>query len=173
MNVGKAGGEQMGLRSVDREATGEGGLMPRYFFHMFNQVWEPDREGREFPDRGAAQDFAVAFARDVVRERPAVASPLARVRIEVEDDVGETFLVLKFVDVVDEPNESLSAGTAREGSGPEAGHTAEGTTQEVNTEDTSEERMDENAPPLGEVAQEGSTGAVSVATASPSSPDAE
>src|SRR5215210_6014691 len=107
--------------------------MPRYFFNMFNQVWQRDQEGREFPDRGAAQDFAVAFARDLIRERPEVASPLARVCIEVEDDAGETFLVLKFVDVVDEPFEPLSAGATREGSGPEAGQTAE-ETQEVNTQ---------------------------------------
>jgi hypothetical protein len=76
--------------------------VPRYFIHLFDQIWHIDREGLELPDRAAAQHLAERIATDLMRDFPETASPMARVRIEVEDETGAVIIVLKFVDVLDE-----------------------------------------------------------------------
>jgi hypothetical protein len=50
----------------------------------------------------AAQNLAQQIAGDLMRDYPETKSPIARVRIEVEDEAGKVLLVLKFVDVVDD-----------------------------------------------------------------------
>jgi hypothetical protein len=77
-------------------------VVPRYFIHLFDQIWHIDREGLELPDRAAAQGLAETVAGNLMRDFPETASPMARVRIEVEDEAGAVIIVLKFVDVVDE-----------------------------------------------------------------------
>jgi hypothetical protein len=42
--------------------------MPRYFFHLHNDIDTTDDEGAEFPDDAAARAHAIANARDVAVE---------------------------------------------------------------------------------------------------------
>ena len=144
--------------------------MTRYYFHLFDQIWHLDREGHELPDRQAARSLTIGFARDLIRERPEVASPLARVRLEVEDENGETFLVLKFVDVVEEPGEAPpSPASSQNESRADAGGMAEAPEEH--------RREDMPAEPGGEVAdqpQAGTSGQVEhQAPASPATDQTE
>ncbi len=75
--------------------------MPRYFIHLFDQIWHIDREGIELPDRAAAQHLTEEIAANLMRDFPETASPMARVRIEVEDETGAVIIVLRFVEVLD------------------------------------------------------------------------
>jgi hypothetical protein len=76
--------------------------VPRYFIHLFDQIWHLDGEGVELPHRVDAQRLVETIAGNLTREYPETASPMARVRIEVEDESGTVIIVLKFVDIVDE-----------------------------------------------------------------------
>ena len=69
-------------------------VVPRYFIHLFDQIWDIDRDGVELPDRAGAQGLAETIAGDLVRDFPEIASPMARVRIEVEDEAGTVIIVL-------------------------------------------------------------------------------
>ena len=75
--------------------------MPRYFFHLRNDLDVPDPEGQELPDLRAARAQAVAYAVDM-----AAASVLEHRkvnlghRIDVEDEAGQVLDTVNFGDVV-------------------------------------------------------------------------
>jgi hypothetical protein len=75
--------------------------VPRYFFHLRNDLDVPDLEGQELPDLDAAHAQAVAYAVDM-----AAASVLEHRkvnlhhRIEVEDEAGQVLEAVKFGDAV-------------------------------------------------------------------------
>jgi hypothetical protein len=75
--------------------------MPRYFFHLRNDMDVPDPEGQELADLDAARAQAVAYAIDM-----AAASVLEhrkvnlQHRIEVEDEAGQVLETVKFGDAV-------------------------------------------------------------------------
>jgi hypothetical protein len=75
--------------------------VPRYFFHLRNDLDVPDLEGQELPDLGSARAQAVAYAVDM-----AAASVLEhrkvnlRHRIDVEDEAGQVLDTVNFGDVI-------------------------------------------------------------------------
>jgi hypothetical protein len=75
--------------------------MPRYFFHLRNDLDVPDPEGKELPDLDAARAQALAFAVDM-----AAASVLEhrklnlQHRIDVEDETGAILLTVTFGDAI-------------------------------------------------------------------------
>ena len=75
--------------------------MPRYYFHLRNDLSVDDPEGRELPDLAAARELAEKYALDM-----SAASVLEhgrinlRHRIEVADASGKTVSTVEFGDVV-------------------------------------------------------------------------
>lgn len=75
--------------------------MPRYFFHLRNDMSVDDPEGQELPDVAAARGRAEQFALDM-----AAASVLEQGKInlhhqiEVADENGRRVLIVEFKDVV-------------------------------------------------------------------------
>ena len=75
--------------------------MPRFYFHLRNDLSVDDSEGMELPDVAAARRLAEKYALDM-----SAASVLEhakinlRHRIEVADAKGETVLVVEFGDVL-------------------------------------------------------------------------
>ena len=74
--------------------------MPRYRFHIYNDVQTLDMEGREFPDFAAAHTDAIGSARDLMA---ADITSIGEINlghwIELEDDDGEV-VVVNFRDAV-------------------------------------------------------------------------
>jgi hypothetical protein len=77
------------------------GIVPRYHFHLYDDMDVPDDEGREFPNLEAARDRASFEARALFA---AMAEDQGRVvlahRIDVEDEQGLTLATVRFGDVV-------------------------------------------------------------------------
>lgn len=75
--------------------------MPRYYFHLHNDIDAPDSEGAELPDLAAARERAVKYAVDMT-----AASVLEHRqidlhhRIDVADDTGGILCTVHFGDVV-------------------------------------------------------------------------
>lgn len=75
--------------------------MPRFYFHLRNDLSVDDSEGRELPDLAAARVLAGKYALDM-----SAASVLEhgrinlRHRIEVADASGDTVATVEFGDVV-------------------------------------------------------------------------
>ena len=75
--------------------------MPRFYFHLHNDVDVPDDEGVELPDLAAARAHAVRCARVTFAE---VAKDEGRVvlhhRIDIEDEGGAVLDTVYFRDAV-------------------------------------------------------------------------
>ena len=75
--------------------------MPRFYFHLYNDVDVPDREGAEFPDLDAARASAIEQARGMIGE---VAKTEARIvlsnRIDIEDSEGRVLDSVVFRDII-------------------------------------------------------------------------
>jgi hypothetical protein len=70
--------------------------MPRFFFHLYDDVIAQDEEGLDLPDVAAAREQALFSARALVAEQALLGSIKLRHRIEVEDENGRPVLVLPF-----------------------------------------------------------------------------
>jgi hypothetical protein len=75
--------------------------MPRYFFHLFNDVTALDEEGQELPNDAAALQRGAESARAMAADSVLRGHLILDHRIEVENDRGETVGTIKFRDVVD------------------------------------------------------------------------
>ena len=74
--------------------------MPRYRFHLYNDVHTVDHEGRDFADLGAARIEALANARELMASEIQTKGEISLSHwIELEDDSGE-LLVVPFGDAV-------------------------------------------------------------------------
>ena len=75
--------------------------MPRFYFHLHNDVEARDEEGQELADVESARAEALRGARELLAE--AVRSGRVDLShwIEVEDEAGERILTLRFGDSVD------------------------------------------------------------------------
>jgi hypothetical protein len=75
--------------------------VPRYFFHLRNDLDVPDAEGKDLPDLDAARAQALAFAVDM-----AAASALEHRKInlhhciQVEDETGRVLHTILFGDAI-------------------------------------------------------------------------
>jgi Domain of unknown function (DUF6894) len=74
--------------------------MPRYFFHLYNDIITMDEEGRECPDLASAQENAVREAREMMLE-PLLAGRIdLSHRIDIADESGAVVASVAFKDVV-------------------------------------------------------------------------
>jgi hypothetical protein len=74
--------------------------VPRYFFHVYDDIVVTDDEGMELPDADAARAAAVAGIREMMCEQVKKGRIVLHHRIEVEDAAGAPVLSLTFGDVV-------------------------------------------------------------------------
>jgi len=72
--------------------------MPRFYFHVYNDVVAIDEEGLELPDLEAAREQAMDSARELVCESIHKGHLNLDHRIEVEDDTHENVLTLTYRD---------------------------------------------------------------------------
>jgi hypothetical protein len=74
--------------------------MPRFYFHLYNNVVSCDDEGKDFPNPGAARQQALSYARDMaavsVREGHLDLSH----RIDVTDQDGDLVMSLPFREAI-------------------------------------------------------------------------
>ena len=74
--------------------------MPRFYFHLRNDLEVDDEEGTEVPDLAAAREFALLNARSIAAENVHQGLLNLRHRIEITDEAGETVGVVTFGDAV-------------------------------------------------------------------------
>ena len=74
--------------------------MPRYFFHIYDDVIVHDDEGMELADVAAARREAVAGIREMMCDQVRKGRLVLHHRIEVEDAGGAPVLILAFADAV-------------------------------------------------------------------------
>ena len=72
--------------------------MPRYFFHVYNDIVATDEEGMELPDLAAAREQALEAARELVCESVHKGQLNLDHRIEVEDAQGNMVLCVSYRD---------------------------------------------------------------------------
>jgi hypothetical protein len=75
--------------------------VPRYFFHVYDDVIAHDDEGLELPNIAAARLNAIRGARDLIAEQVRHGYFVLSHWIEVLDEKGETVLTLPFREAVD------------------------------------------------------------------------
>ncbi len=75
--------------------------MPRYFFHLYDDVIALDEEGVALPNAAAARLNALIGARDVIAEQVKRGYFVLSHWIDVVDQQGEPVLTLTFRDAVD------------------------------------------------------------------------
>ena len=75
--------------------------MPKFYFHLRNDMDVPDLEGREFPDLTAARACAVHLARFEVSEMVKTEGRVVlHHRIDIEDGHGRALDSVTFRDVL-------------------------------------------------------------------------
>jgi hypothetical protein len=75
--------------------------MPRFFFHLINDLDVPDPDGEELPDLDTARDRAAKNAREMMALSLVETGRIARHhRIEVSDESGKIVHVARFGDVL-------------------------------------------------------------------------
>jgi hypothetical protein len=74
--------------------------MPRFFFHVFDDLVLLDDEGIELADVHAARDAALAGARAMICDQVRKGRLTLHHRVEVEDEGGAPVLTLAFGDAV-------------------------------------------------------------------------
>lgn len=75
--------------------------MPRFFFHVYDDVVVRDDEGLVLPDRDAARAAALSGARAMICDQVRSGRVYLAHRIEVEDETGAQVLVLPFGDAIE------------------------------------------------------------------------
>ncbi|HYJ30590.1 MAG TPA: hypothetical protein VEW25_09650 [Allosphingosinicella sp.] len=74
--------------------------MPRYFFHLRNDVSTDDEEGLEVPDLVGARDYAIFNARAIAAENVHKGHLDLSHRIEIGDETGAIVDTVTFRDAV-------------------------------------------------------------------------
>jgi len=75
--------------------------VPRYFFHLHNDIEAPDPDGIELPNIGAARTVAIHNARFTVAETIKTEGRfVGDHRIDIEDDDGTVIDTIYFKDAV-------------------------------------------------------------------------
>lgn len=75
--------------------------MPRYFFHVYDDVIAEDEEGAELPNVAAARLNALQGARDLIADQVKRGYFVLSHWIDVTDEQGEKVMTVKFGDAVD------------------------------------------------------------------------
>jgi len=74
--------------------------MPRFFFHVYDDVVALDDEGMDLPDSEAARRTALAGARALAADQVRTGRLDLRHRIEVADDGGAPVLTVTFDEAI-------------------------------------------------------------------------
>ena len=75
--------------------------MPRFHFHVYNDLVAMDEEGVELPDMAAAREHAIEGARALMGESIMQGRLRLQDRIEVADPDGRVLMTIPFPEVVD------------------------------------------------------------------------
>lgn len=75
--------------------------MPRFFFHLYNDLTTKDEEGLDCSDAGAALERAAFFARDMAAASVCEGRLTLSHRIDVADAAGDIVGSVHFSDAVD------------------------------------------------------------------------
>ena len=75
--------------------------MPRYFFHVYDDIIAEDEEGVELPNVAAARLNALVSARDLIAEQVKRGYFVLSHWIDVVDEHGDKVLTIRFGDAVD------------------------------------------------------------------------
>jgi hypothetical protein len=75
--------------------------VPRYFFHVYDDVIAEDEEGAELPNVAAARLNALQGARDLIADQVKRGYFVLSHWIDVTDEQGEKVMTVKFGDAVD------------------------------------------------------------------------
>jgi hypothetical protein len=81
---------------VDKES-----VVPRFFFHLTDEVFAPDLEGIEFPDSEAARAAAVQGIRGMICDQVKHGRLCLGYSLEVMDEAGTRVVALRFRDAVE------------------------------------------------------------------------
>ncbi|MET1111699.1 MAG: hypothetical protein ABWX67_09265 [Allosphingosinicella sp.] len=74
--------------------------MPRYFFHLYNDIVAMDEEGADFPDLTAARANGVREARAMMLETVAEGRINLSHRIDIADETGAVLATITFGEAV-------------------------------------------------------------------------
>ncbi|HLL29771.1 MAG TPA: hypothetical protein VK403_02130 [Allosphingosinicella sp.] len=74
--------------------------MPRYFFHLYNDVISMDEEGVELPDLEAARANGIREAREMMLETVAEGRINLSHRIDIADESGAVLASVAFGEAV-------------------------------------------------------------------------
>jgi hypothetical protein len=75
--------------------------MPRFFFHVYDDIAVRDEEGLDLPDLAAARQMALSGARSLICAEVDAGHLHLGHRLEVEDEGGACVLVLSFGDAIE------------------------------------------------------------------------
>jgi hypothetical protein len=75
--------------------------MPRYYFHVLNDIDAPDEEGTEFDNLAAAHLKAIEFVRDLASASVEQGRLDLKHRIDIEDGTGKVLLSVTFKDAIE------------------------------------------------------------------------
>jgi hypothetical protein len=74
--------------------------MPRFFFHIFDDIVLTDDEGIELPDADTAKREALAAARAMICDQVRKGRLVLGHRVEVDDEQGRRVLSLPFGEAI-------------------------------------------------------------------------
>ena len=74
--------------------------MPRFYFHLYNDITSIDEEGQDLPNEAVALQRAVTMAREMAAESVRQGHLVLDHRIEVISDQDRTVGTVRFKDVV-------------------------------------------------------------------------
>jgi hypothetical protein len=74
--------------------------MPRYYFHLYNDLTSSDEEGQEFPDLEAAREHAISQVRAVAADEVLKGKLTLSHRIVVADENGSVVATVRYADAV-------------------------------------------------------------------------
>jgi hypothetical protein len=83
--------------------------MPRFYFHLFNDMTSIDDEGIELPDEAVAMERAANITREMAADSVRRGHLILDHRIEVADEHGDTIGTVHFRDVVEIRQSEASA----------------------------------------------------------------
>jgi hypothetical protein len=75
--------------------------MPRYYFHLYDDLDVPDDEGAELADVGDAETYGVVNARALAADEVRCGWLHLNHRIEIADEQGRIVRKIRFADVVE------------------------------------------------------------------------
>ena len=75
--------------------------MPRFYFHLYNDITSLDDEGQEYDNLPIAHQKAVAAAREMAAEAVKNGHLTLSHRIEIADEAGEIVGTVWFRDILD------------------------------------------------------------------------